>query len=133
MNRFAYREARTVQEAVEIMRQEEGARIVAGATDVLIRWRQGIWKPRYVLNIKRIPGLDEVSYNPDTGLSLGALVTVRTLERHPLIQEADRLLCPLLPLLRPGKAKAGWRRWLCARASWSGRGPEFSPRCRTLA
>jgi len=86
MNRFAYREAQTVQEAVEMMRQEEGARIVAGATDVLIRWRQGVWKPRYVLNIKRIPGLDEVSYSPDTGLSLGTLVTVRTLERHPLIQ-----------------------------------------------
>src|SRR5262245_64150275 len=86
MNRFAYREAQTVQEAVEMMRQEEGARIVAGATDVLIRWRQGVWKPRYVLNIKRIAGLDEVSYSPDTGLSLGTLVTIRTLERHPLIQ-----------------------------------------------
>ena len=34
MNRFEYREAQTVQEAVEVMRQEEGARIVAGATDV---------------------------------------------------------------------------------------------------
>ena len=45
MNRFEYREAQTVQEAVEMMRQEEGARIVAGATDVLIRWRQGAWKP----------------------------------------------------------------------------------------
>src|SRR5262245_13878579 len=87
MNRFAYREAQTVQEAVEMMCQEEGARIVAGATDVLIRWRQGVWKPRYVLNIKRIPGLDEVSYSPDTGLSLGTLVAVRTLERHPLLQE----------------------------------------------
>ena len=56
MNRFEYREAQTVQEAVEMLRQEEGARIVAGATDVLIRWRQGVWKPRYVLNIKRIRG-----------------------------------------------------------------------------
>jgi carbon-monoxide dehydrogenase medium subunit len=86
MNRFAYREAQTVQEAVEMLRQEEGGRIVAGATDVLIRWRQGIWKPRYVLNIKRIAGLDEVNYRPDSGLSLGTLVTIRTLERHPLIQ-----------------------------------------------
>ncbi|HEY7493699.1 MAG TPA: FAD binding domain-containing protein [Candidatus Tectomicrobia bacterium] len=86
MNRFAYREAQTVQEAVDMLRHEEGARIVAGATDVLIRWRQGAWKPRYVLNIKRIPGLDAISYSPDTGLSLGTLVTIRTLERHPLIQ-----------------------------------------------
>ena len=87
MNRFEYREARTVHEAVEMLRQEEGARIVAGATDFLIRWRQGVWKPRYVLNIKRIPGLDEVNYSSETGLSLGTLVTIRTLERHPLIQE----------------------------------------------
>ena len=28
MNRFEYREAQTVQEAVEMMRQEEGVRIV---------------------------------------------------------------------------------------------------------
>lgn len=85
MNRFAYREAQTVQEAIDILRQEEGGRIVAGATDVLIRWRQGLWKPHYVLNIKRIPGLDALSYSPTTGLSLGALVTIRTLERQALI------------------------------------------------
>ncbi len=86
MNRFEYREVQTVQEAVALMGQEQGGRIMAGATDVLIRWRQGLWKPTYVLNIKRIPGLTEVSYRASTGLSLGALTTVRTLERHALIR-----------------------------------------------
>lgn len=86
MNRFEYREVQTVQEAVALMGQEQGGRIMAGATDVLIRWRQGLWKPTYVLNIKRIPGLNEVSYMAPTGLSLGALTTVRTLERHALIR-----------------------------------------------
>ena len=38
-------------------------------------------------HIQRIPGLDEVNYSPATGLSLGTLVTIRTLELHPLIQE----------------------------------------------
>lgn len=87
MNRFAYRDVQTVQEAVDLLRQEEGGRIIAGSTDVLMRWRLGVWTPQYVLNIKRIPGLDAISYSPDTGLSLGALATIRTLERHPLIQE----------------------------------------------
>lgn len=87
MNRFAYLEARTVPEAVSLAGQYEGTRLVAGATDVLVRWRQGLWKPQYVLNIKRIPGLDGVSYSPETGLSLGTLVAVRTLERHPLIRQ----------------------------------------------
>ena len=87
MNRFEYLEARTVPEAISLAGQYEGTRLVAGATDVLVRWRQGLWQPRYVLNIKRIPGLDGVSYSPETGLSLGTLVTVRTLERHPLIRQ----------------------------------------------
>ena len=87
MNRFEYREARTIDEAVEMLSQDDGGRMVAGATDVLIRWRQGAWKPRYVLNIKRIPGLDEVHYNPAEGLRLGALVKIRTLEQHPLIRQ----------------------------------------------
>lgn len=87
MNRFEYREVQTVQEAVDMMRREEGVRLVAGATDVLIRWRQGVLTPRYMLNIKRIPGLDQVSYSPDSGIHLGTLVTVRTLERHALVQE----------------------------------------------
>ncbi|ETW93053.1 MAG: hypothetical protein ETSY1_40920 [Candidatus Entotheonella factor] len=87
MNRFEYREARTIDEAVETLNRDNGGRMVAGATDVLIRWRQGAWTPRYVLNIKRIPGLDEVNYSPDEGLRLGTLVNVRTLEQHPLIRQ----------------------------------------------
>lgn len=86
MNRFEYQEAQTLPEAIALLGQDEGARIVAGATDVLVRWRQGGWKPRCVLNIKRIPGLDGVRYSPEAGLSLGALVTIRTLELHPLIR-----------------------------------------------
>jgi aerobic carbon-monoxide dehydrogenase medium subunit len=86
MNRFEYVEAHTLPEAIALLGQDEGTRIVAGATDFLVRWRQGLWKPRSVLTIQRIPGLDGVSYSPTTGLSLGSLVTIRTLERHPLIQ-----------------------------------------------
>jgi aerobic carbon-monoxide dehydrogenase medium subunit len=86
MNRFEYLEARTLPEAIALLGQDEGTRIVAGATDLLVRWRQGLWKPRSVLNIKGIPGLDRVSYNPATGLSLGTLATIRTLELHPLVQ-----------------------------------------------
>ncbi len=87
MNRFEYLQARTLPEAIALLGQDEGTRIVAGATDFLVRWRQGLWKPRVVLSIQHIPGLDGVDYTPTTGLSLGSLVTIRTLELHPLIQQ----------------------------------------------
>jgi carbon-monoxide dehydrogenase medium subunit len=87
MNRFEYLEARTLPEAIAMLGQDDGTRIVAGATDFLVRWRQGVWKPRAVLSIQRIPGLDQINYSPTTGLSLGSLVTIRTLELHPLLQQ----------------------------------------------
>ena len=87
MNRFEYLEAHTLPEAISRLGQDDGIRVVAGATDFLVRWRQGVWKPRAVLSIKRIPGLDQVGYSPRVGLSLGPLVTIRLLELHPLIQQ----------------------------------------------
>ncbi len=87
MNRFEFLQARTLPEAITLLGQDEGTRIVAGATDFLVRWRQGLWKPRVVLSIQHIPGLDGVDYTPTTGLRLGSLVTIRTLELHPLIQQ----------------------------------------------
>ena len=87
MNRFEYVEAHTLPEAIASLGRGEETRIVAGATDFLVRWRQGQWKPRYVVNIKPISGLDRVSYGPAAGLHLGALATIRTLETHPLIRE----------------------------------------------
>jgi carbon-monoxide dehydrogenase medium subunit len=87
MNRFEYLAARTLPEAIAWLGQDDGTRIVAGATDFLVRWRQGAWKPRAVLSIQRIPGLDRIDYSPATGLCLGPLVSIRTLEIHPLIRQ----------------------------------------------
>ena len=87
MARFEYLEARTLRQAISLLKKHgEGAQVVAGTTDFLVRWRQGFWKPSYVLSISRIPGLSRVSYGPRTGLRLGALVTLRTLETHPVIR-----------------------------------------------
>ena len=88
MARFEYLEARTLRQAVSLLkRYGEEAQVVAGTTDFLVRWRQGFWQPSYVVSIKRIPGLDRVSYSPRTGLRLGTLATVRTLETHPIIRQ----------------------------------------------
>ena len=87
MARFEYLEARTLRQAVSMaQRHGQQARIVAGSTDLLIRWRQGAWQPQYVINIQHVPGLSRVSYSVRNGLRLGALVTVQTLESHPIIR-----------------------------------------------
>ena len=87
MRRFEYLEARTVGQAIAMLqRHGEQARIVAGSTDFLVRWRAGFWHPDYVVNIQRIAGLKRVAFSRRNGLRLGALTTIQTLEQHPAIR-----------------------------------------------
>ena len=87
MRRFEYLEAHTLHQAIGMLeRHGQGARIVAGSTDFLVRWRAGFWHPDYVVNIQHIPGMGRVSYSPRNGLRLGSLVTIQTLEQHPAIR-----------------------------------------------
>ena len=88
MRRFEYLEARTLRQAIGMLqRHSEQARIVAGSTDFLVRWRAGFWHPEYVVNIQHVPGLDRVAYSRRNGLRLGALVSIQTLEEHPAIRQ----------------------------------------------
>ena len=87
MRRFEYLEARTLRQAIGMLqRHGPQARIVAGSTDFLVRWRAGFWHPDYVVNIQHIPRLDRVTYSRRNGLRLGALATIQTLEQHPAIR-----------------------------------------------
>ena len=87
MRRFEYLEARTLRQAISMLqRHGPEARVVAGSTDFLVRWRAGFWQPDYVVNIQRVPGLSRVTYSRRNGLRMGALVTIQTLEQHPAIR-----------------------------------------------
>lgn len=88
MSRFNYLEARTIRKAVSLLeRHGEQARIVAGSTDFLIRWRQGNWTPQSVIDISNIEPLKKLKFSSINGLRLGALVTIRTIETHPVIRQ----------------------------------------------
>jgi carbon-monoxide dehydrogenase medium subunit len=88
MKRFEYLEAHTLKQAIAMLQRHAGnARIVAGSTDFLVRWRQGVWNPDYVVNIQRVPGLSRVTYSARNGLRIGSLVTLRTLEQHPVVRQ----------------------------------------------
>ena len=70
MKRFEYLEARTVRQVISMLqRYGENARIVAGSTDFLVRWRQGLWNPEHVINIQLVAGLGRITYSSGPGRS----------------------------------------------------------------
>jgi xanthine dehydrogenase YagS FAD-binding subunit len=60
-----------------------GAEILAGGTDLVALMKDYAVTPNRVVNIKRIPGLNAVTFTPSNGLVAGALVTMDDLSRHP--------------------------------------------------
>lgn len=73
MKEFEYAVARTVDEAVSLMAEKGSkARVLAGGTDLLVQLRTGRREIERVVEIKEIPELNQLSYDPQNGLQLGA-------------------------------------------------------------
>lgn len=83
MARFEYLEPRSLDEALTMLSEQgERARLVAGSTDFLVRWRTGVWRPESVVCMQHVPGLDYIRWNDDDGLSMGAMATVQAVEQN---------------------------------------------------
>ena len=87
MARFDYLEPHSLDEALGML-EEHGsrARLAAGSTDFLVRWRTGVWRPEIVVCMQHVPGLDGLRFNDDDGLSIGAMVTVQHIEQNATVR-----------------------------------------------
>ena len=77
----------TLGEALTLLNDFKGeARIIAGGTDLVVQGRGGTIKPRVLVDITRIPGLDQLVLDHET-IRLGCLVTHTRIAESPLIRE----------------------------------------------
>ncbi|MDR3573176.1 MAG: FAD binding domain-containing protein [Anaerolineaceae bacterium] len=87
VNDFDYMEASTVEEALaELTRYQGKARILAGGTDLMVMMKMERVRPEVLINISKIPGLNEIKELPDGSISIGALTAIHTLAVHPLVR-----------------------------------------------
>ncbi len=62
--------------------KENGAIIKSGGIDVLDLMKEGLINPDRIINIRNIPGLDQIQYDDKKGLRIGANVTLATIESN---------------------------------------------------
>lgn len=87
MHAFTYQAATSIAQAVELLAREgEQARVLCGGTDLLIQMRNGTRRPRLLVDVKTIPELRVLSYDPKTGLCLGAAVPCIEISDSPLMR-----------------------------------------------
>lgn len=90
MRRFDYCAPASLEEAVAILAQSNGTGqtvILNGGTDLLVEMKSKLRSPQRLVNIKHIANLNELTYDGQAGLRIGALATVRRLETAVFVRE----------------------------------------------
>jgi carbon-monoxide dehydrogenase medium subunit len=88
MKNFEYLEPTTVAEACRLLAAHNGdAKVFAGGAHLTILMKQGLYQPKVLINIKKIPELHGIQFDHKNGLTLGALVTHREIETSSVVKE----------------------------------------------
>ena len=89
MKWFDYESPASLDEAVDLLAAHgERARLLAGGTDLLVQMRAGRRTPDVVIDIKNIAELNEIAYDPSSGLTLGAAVPCYRIYGDPQVTAA---------------------------------------------
>jgi CO/xanthine dehydrogenase FAD-binding subunit len=85
--RFQYFAPRTLDEAVALLAGAGGAgRVLAGGTDLLPRLERRLVRAETLVDLKRIPELRAIGFDPQAGLTIGATVRLAELLEHTDVQ-----------------------------------------------
>ncbi|WP_416799257.1 FAD binding domain-containing protein [Ciceribacter azotifigens] len=94
MNRFDYIRPASIADAVAAV-AEPGATYLAAGTNLLDLMKVGVSRPRRLVDISRLPGLDSIEWQPDGSVRVGAMVRnsdlaydARFAETFPAVSEA---------------------------------------------
>ena len=96
MGPFEYLEPKTVKEAVSLLsKYGDKAKVLAGGTDLVPLMKDKTIRPEFVINIGNIADLDYICHEDDYSIKIGALTTIRSIEKaaellpkHGIIHQA---------------------------------------------
>ena len=82
--KFEYFTPKTLNEALALLKeQEEGAYIMAGGTDIVVKMLHGRLRPKSVIALQEIDGINKISFSPQEGLTIGATARIVNILSHP--------------------------------------------------
>ena len=89
MHPFDYIAPKTLTETVALLKERgERARVLSGGTDLIVQVREDRRRIDLMIDVKTIPELVEIIYNPASGLTLGAAVSCQRIYENPHLVSA---------------------------------------------
>lgn len=100
MQNFQYFRPETLEEALELLdRHGKDIKVLAGGTDLIVALRDKAIVCKYIMDIKAIKELQNISYSGSEGLSVGAAVCLNDIicsddvkNNYPILVEAAKTL-----------------------------------------
>jgi carbon-monoxide dehydrogenase medium subunit len=81
---FKYFAPKTLEAALSLLKEQgEGARVMAGGTDVMVKMTHGLLKPKAIIALQEIEGLNEIHFSAKEGLTIGATARLAEVASHP--------------------------------------------------
>jgi CO/xanthine dehydrogenase FAD-binding subunit len=82
--KFEYFAPKTLDAALGLlMEQGEGARVMAGGTDVMVKMTHGLLKPKAIISLYEIEGMNVIRFDAKKGLTIGATARLAEVASHP--------------------------------------------------
>ena len=90
MSPFELAQPGTLAQALELLK-EEGAHALSGGTALMLMMKAGVFRPARLVSLRKLE-LEGVTAGPDGGLAIGAMTSLRALERSerawPVLKKA---------------------------------------------
>ena len=93
MNQFTYLNAGSVKEAISLRtRYGEDSTFLSGGTDKMYMMKRDVRHPKYLINLKNVPGLASINWSNQDGLNIGALARLTRLQHDQAVVEHAPML-----------------------------------------
>ena len=98
---YEYLAPATLKEALSVLGEKEGVKILAGGTDLITMLKTGSdANMKYMLDVKRVPGLDYIRYDDgEKTLHIGPTATLSQIEKNDLVKEKYEALSEAISLM----------------------------------
>ena len=91
---FEYIKAETFQDVFDWMKDKgDDLKLLMGGTDLFVQMRDRGEGPGFLLDVKGLPGMREISFDKKNGLKVGAAATLNALSSHPNSLTYFSVLC----------------------------------------
>lgn len=106
---FEYIEPKTVKEACSLLSQhKEKAKVIAGGTQLLASMKRKEITLQYLINLRSIPNLENITLDDDEGIKIGALTTLFEISRSSLVYDKAKIFLEAIQQRETGLTQTRW-------------------------